>query len=255
MYNYFPLPTNMRDFSAVVTLRIEEGAAGFGVYVLILSILRDMPDYKVADDAKRLAFTLNERDTDLVQRVTHNYGLFDFDEDGLMFSPWLNEQMEAYDAKKKKLQEAGRRGAAKRFGSPVPNDEGQAIATPSGGEGQAIAILHNVTQQNVTKSNITQASREEWREICLNQGKAVDDELFNLMVETQQEGHAVGYLAQLCRTYGMGENVLFFLQKLTDNANLANDTYKRLVAIVRKVEAEKYPLKLPANFFLSKLLG
>lgn len=255
MYNYIPLPTNMRDFSAVVTMRIEEGSAGFGVYLMLLSLLRDMPEYRVSDNAKRLAFTLNERDTDLVDRVCHNYGLFDFDDDGLMFSPWLLQQMEAYNAKKKKLQEAGKRGAAKRFGSPASGDDGQAIATPSGDDGQAIAILHNVTQQNVTKCNITQASRDEWREICLNQGKAVDDELFNLMVETQQEGHAVGYLAQLCRTYGMGENVLFFLQKLTDNANLTNDTYKRLVAIVRKVEAEKYPLKLPANFFLSKLLA
>lgn len=255
MYNYIPHPSNLGKSSMVTTLLIEEGHAAYGIYWLVLELLRDCRDYRIGNNAKSLAWAVHCSDIDLVDRVLHNYGLFDIDGDGLLFSPWLVEQMEAYDAKKKKLQEAGRRGAAKRFGSPASAEDGQAIATPSGGDGQAIAILPNIMQHNITQPNLTQASREDWRSVCSNQGKPVDDELLQVLVSTQPEGHAVGYLAQLCRQYGMGENVLKLLQDLTDNADVGNSTYQRLVAIVRKVEAEKYPLKLPANFFLSKLLS
>lgn len=253
MYNYIPLPTNMRDFSAVVTLRIEEGSAGFGVYIMLLSILRDMPNYRVSDNAKRLAFVLNESDIELVQRVCHNYGLFDFDDDGLLFSPWLIEQMEAYDSKKKKLQEAGRRGAAKRFNTPDKSD-GQAIATPSVEDGQAIA--YNITQHNITKHNITQptqAMAEDWKEICLNPGPKLDDELVEAICKTDPEGHAGGYIAQVCKHYGIGTRVMDYLMQATDAADIKNPTYLAFVALVKRIQAEKYVPRYPANFFLSKL--
>lgn len=253
MYNYIPLPTNMRDFSAVVTMRIEEGSAGFGVYVMLLSLLRDMPNYRVSDNAKRLAFTLNERDVELVQRVTHNYGLFDFDDDGLLFSPWLLQQMEAYDQRKKKLQEAGRRGAAKRFAAEAPENS-QAIATPKPPLPQEAAL--NITQPNATELNATQPTQAiagDWREVCLSQGKKVDADLLDVLCKTTHEGHAPGYVAQVCLKYGMGENVLNFICERSNNAEVTNPYYKRFVALVSRVEREKYPLKMPANFFLSKL--
>lgn len=253
MYNYIPLPTNMRDFSQVLTLRIEEGSAGYGIYIMVLQLLRDMPGYSMGDNAKRIAFALNEPDSTMVERVLHNYGLFVVDDNGLLSSPWLTEQLSAYDSKKKKLQEAGRRGAAKRFAS---SSNGEAIATPSDGDGEAIAILHNATQYNISKENETTPSEsveEDWKSICASQGLRVDEDYVVAIAATQPEGHAPGYIAQVCCQYGIGQNVLDYLLRVTDNANKNDRRYKQFCSLVNRIQREKYNPQYPANFFCSKL--
>lgn len=252
MYNYIPLPSNMRDFSSVVTMRIEEGSSGFGVYVMLLSLLRDMPDYRVGDNAKRLAFVINEGDVSLVDRVCHQYGLFDIDDDGLLYSPWLCQAMEAYDEKKKKLREAGRKGAAKRFGSSSM-DDGQAIATPSMDDGQAIAntTYHNLTYRNMTQPD-TKGSVQDWRDIVELPSPLVSMELVEALSSTSPEGHAPGYIAQVCHRYKMKESTLNYLCELTNNADIGNSTYQSFVSLVSRIEREKWTPSHPDNFFLSK---
>lgn len=253
MYNYIPLPTNLKDFPEVLTLRIEEGTAGYGVYIMVLQLLRDMPEYSMVANAKRIAFAINEPNVDLVERVITKYGLFETDTLGKLSSPWLSEQLSVYDTKKKKLQEAGRRGAARRYGS---NEDREAIATLSNGDREAIAIEHNVTLPNISKENDTTPSEcacEEWKSICLNQGKKVDDELVIALAQSQPEGHAPGYVAQVCRQYGIGENVLTYLLSITDNANTNDRRYKAFCGLVQRIQREHYIPTYPANFFCSKI--
>lgn len=243
----------MRDFSSVLTLRIEEGSAGYGVYIMVLQLLRDMPGYSMSDNPKRVAFALNEPDVTMVERVLHNYGLFDIDGEGLLSSPWLSEQLSSYDQKKKKLQEAGRRGAAKRFGT---SSNGEAIATPSNGDGEAIAIPYNATLPNISKEDITTPSEscgEDWKIICAQQGLRVDEDYVVAIAATQPEGHAPGYIAQVCCQYGIGQNVLDYLLRVTDNANKNDRRYKQFCSLVNRIQREKYNPQYPANFFCSKL--
>ena len=130
------------------------------------------------------------------------------------------------------------------------------MAMPSSEDGNAIA--YNVTQGNVMKDNITEPTNpgaEGWREICMNQGTKVEPELLEELTRTSPEGHAPGYIAQVCMRYGMGSRVLDFLCELTNNAEVENATYKRFVAIVSRVNREKWHPDKPANFFLSKLLS
>ena len=243
----------MRDFSQVLTLRIEEGSAGYGVYIMVLQLLRDMPGYSMGDNPKRIAFALNEPDVTMVDKVLHNFGLFDVDDNGLLSSPWLTEQLSSYDQKKKKLQEAGRRGAAKRFGS---GNNGEAIATPSNGDGEAIAIQYNATQYNITKENKTTPSEsdaEDWKSICASQGLRVDEDYVIATAASQPEGHAPGYIAQVCYQYGIGQNVMDYLLRMTDNANKDDRRYKTFCSLVKRIQREKYNPQYPANFFCSKL--
>ena len=232
----------MRDLSAVVNLRIEEGAAGFGVYILVLQVLRDMPNYRVADNAKRLAFTFNESDVSLVDRVLHKYGLFETDADGSLFSPWLCAAMGEYDDRKKKLQEAGRRGAAHRWrGSSV--EDGKAIASPSVEDGKAIAqdlTYYNVTQDNFTLPNVTNSPR-------------VDEVYLDALMSTQKEGHAPGYVAQVCLYYGMKVATCEFICEQSENARTTNPIYLRFAAIVKRIQQEKWVPKHPDGFFLKKI--
>lgn len=253
MLNYIPHPSNGRLAGGVLRLRIEYGSAGYGVYWMLLELLRDAEDYRIQNNAKALAFAINEPDVALVERVIQDLSLFETDVDGLLYSPWLCDQMAAYDTKKAKLQEAGRRGAAKRYAA-AHKEDGQAIATPSMEDGQAIAILHNIMQPN--KQDITTptgSDEEDWRTFCSSQGLKVDEELVAAIAATQPEGHAPGFVAQVCHRYGIGQNVLDYLLRVTDNANLSNQRYKTFCAIVRKMEAEKYLPKYPANFLCSKI--
>lgn len=237
----------------ITSLLIEEGHAAYGIYWMVLELLRDNPSYKVGDNVKSIAWAIHCQDLGLVDRVLHNYGLFDIDDSGLLFSPWLIDQMEAYDAKKRKLQEAGRRGAAKRF---ALKNSGEAIATPPMDGGEANSNIYNVTQHNVTYHNPTTSTDvdgEDWRTICQSQGLKVDDDFVAAIAATQPEGHAPGYVAQVCRQYGIGQNVLDYLLRITDNAAINNNRYASFVALVRRIEREHYVPKHPANFICSKL--
>lgn len=253
MLNYIPHPSNARLAGGLLRLRISEGSAGYGVYWMVLELLRDAPEYKLPADHRALAFAINEPDINLVQRVITNPALFDIDSDENLFSPWLNEQLSAYDDKKRKLQEAGRRGAARRY-QAKSIDNGVAIATPSMDDGVAIAIQHNIMQHDVTENTTPpECQEEDWRVICQSQGLTVDEDLVQAIAQTQPEGHAPGYVAQVCRQWGMGQNVLDYLLRITDNAALTHPRYKAFVALVAKISREKYSPKYPANFFCSKL--
>lgn len=253
MYNYIPHPSNCSKSSMITTLLIEEGHAAYGIYWMVLELLRDCPNYRIGNNTKSIAWSIHCTDLDLVARVLKNYGLFDVDADGLLFSPWLLDQMASYDDKKRRLQEAGRRGAAKRFGK---GEHGEAIATPSIEHGEAIAILHNVTQHNVTLHNMTQPSGTDGLDVMSvikNPGQDVSAELLEALCSTAPEGHAPGYLAQVCIRYKMGERVLEAMQELTNNADLTNPRYKALCAKIRDMEAKKWSPNMPANFFLKFL--
>lgn len=239
----------------VTPLLIDEGHPGYGVYWMVLELLRDCPAYRISNNVKSIAWSIHCNDVELVGRVLQNYALFDIDDNGLLFSPWLCQQMGAYDERKKKLQEAGRRGAAKRF-APAASEDGQAIASPSVEDGQAIA--YNVTQHNITKHDITQPTQavaEDWREICRNQGAAIDPIELGNVASIQTEGHAQGYIMQVCIQYGMGRNVYNALCRITEEARVSNPTYRKFCTIVERIQKEKYRPEYPANFFFSKILG
>lgn len=242
MYNYIPHPSNSRMASQVLALRIEEGAAGYGIYWMILELLRDAPSYKFSANPKALAFAINEHDVQLVERVVRNYGLFDFDDSSLMFSPWLCEAMGEYDDRKAKLREAGRRGAAHRWGGRSSGDS-EAIATLSSGDSEAIA--HNATLPDMTLRDITLPD--------LTNSPRVSKELVEALSMTQNEGHAPGYVAQICYQYGMSEGALNFLCEHSNNADLTHPTYKRFCALVRRIQGEKFTPKHPDGFFLKKV--
>lgn len=242
MYNYIPHPSNCRVSSAVLSLRIEEGAAGYGVYWMVLELLRDATGFKFSRNPKAIAFAINEHDVELVSRVINNFGLFDFDDDNLLWSPWLLDAMEAYIDKKVKLQEAGRRGAAKRWAAAHGSD-GQAIATPSQEDGQAIA--YNVTQPIVTQDNVTLPN--------LTESPKVGVEYLELLCATQPEGHAPGYVAQVCMQYGMTEASCDFICERSDNAAVSHPIFIKFKTIVGRIQQEKWVPKHPDSFFLKKL--
>lgn len=177
MYNYLPHPSNMRTSSHVLRMRIREGAAGYGIYMMLLETLRDADGRKVFDFAEGLAFAINESDVDLVDRVIHNYDLFEIDENGYVASPWLDAQMAEYDAKKQAAVEAGRRGAAKRYGKAA--DEKSENSNPMGGaKGSLKAPDSNKPNPNIIKQTELNPNQSKSRLLELSCGKYGGEDLF-----------------------------------------------------------------------------
>lgn len=79
--NYFSHDSNARNDEKLLNLRIHHGAAGYGVYFMLLERLREDKNYMSAKDYNMLAFDLRV-DASLVKAVVEKYGLFVFTDDG-----------------------------------------------------------------------------------------------------------------------------------------------------------------------------
>lgn len=253
MKNYIPHPSDARIGSAVISLRIAEGSAGYGVYWMICELLRDAEGYKIPADAKRISFAINEVDHELITRVIHTPELFTIDEGGFLSCLWLNEAMGQYDERKKKLQEAGRRGAAKRFGH-TDTDESQPKATLSNDESQPKAhnpIEYNITRQNITQPNASNA--KDWRDILKCGNTSMSESDIDTFPNGAEGVAAPRFVAQCCVKHGISLEACKFIVESSEGAKVNNSIYKRFCAIVAKMQREKYIPKYPSNFILSKI--
>lgn len=84
MPNYFSHDSNARNDEKLIRLRIRHKAAGYGVYFMLLEILREKKDFLCPRDYNAIAYELRE-DAALVKSVIEDYGLFDFTDDGKFF--------------------------------------------------------------------------------------------------------------------------------------------------------------------------
>ena len=188
MYNYIQHPSNMRTMDQVLAMRMAEGSAGYGVYMMLLELLRDAPERSLVFNPAHLAFAMNEPDKDMVGRVIQDYGLFSLGEDNKITSPWLEAAMDEYDAKKAAAREAGKRGAAKRYGKtveqlpPLTKDEDPEQAPYGDPIGGGIGSLKvpdaNITKSNNIKQNVTNLTNSKSKLLSLSWGRWSGEELY-----------------------------------------------------------------------------
>ena len=132
---YFSHAQNARNTPGILNIRMKYGAEGYGIYFMILERLREDENYMSVTDYNVIAFDLRV-DTSKVKAVVEDFGLFVFTENGEYFySEILKENMEIKDEISKKKSEAGKKGAAKRWGNKnIANaiaKDSTAIAQPS----------------------------------------------------------------------------------------------------------------------------
>jgi hypothetical protein len=115
MNNYFSHDSNARNDEKLIRLRMKKGAAGYGVYFMILERMRDEEDYTCAKDYDMIAFDLRE-DAELIRSVVEDFDLFCFTNDGASFySPSFMKRMDSKDGVSKRRSESGRKGAEARW--------------------------------------------------------------------------------------------------------------------------------------------
>ncbi len=120
--NYFSHDSNARNDEKLLRLRMRHGAAGYGVYFMILERLREKVDYMSVKDYNMIAFDLRV-DAALVKSVVEDFGLFAFTDDGKCFySESFSRRMGMKDAVKIKRSEAGKRGGENRWAESATHD-------------------------------------------------------------------------------------------------------------------------------------
>lgn len=113
--NYFSHDSNARNDEKLVRLRMKHGAAGYGVYFMILERLREEVDYMSAKDYNMIAFDLRV-DAAIVKSVIEDFGLFTFTDDGKCFySESFTRRMDIKDTLRRQRSEGGKIGMKNRW--------------------------------------------------------------------------------------------------------------------------------------------
>ena len=111
---YFPHDSNARDDIKCVELLGVLGVEGYGIFWILIEMLREQPEYKYPVKllpviAKRYCVA-----PETVNDVVNKFGLFIVDENGFFFSESLSRRMATMDGKKEQARLAGEISALKR---------------------------------------------------------------------------------------------------------------------------------------------
>lgn len=111
---YFPHDANAKDDPKCVMLIEQLGLEGYGIYWILVEILRDQPGYRYPLMALPAIARKYNTTTSKVETVVRNYGLFGLSEDAFFFSESLNRRMEGWERKKEQTRLAGKRSGEAR---------------------------------------------------------------------------------------------------------------------------------------------
>lgn len=263
----------MRTADQVLAMRIREGSAGYGVYVMLLELLRDAKSRRLVFNPANLAFAINEPDVSLVERVIKDYSLFDVADDGTMGSPWLEAQLAEYDAKKAAAVEAGRRGAAKRYGRPVPDSEGDnrvaiaPLSPPPSGAHSNITNITNTINPTQSKSKLLgltwgDMSGEDLYKLARGLASEISDVTRQWAKGKQEEldrdrgrdKHNLGAVMDVAEYFHLSEQVYVWLLKYTNLGEIGRPPLVKLLRIWREAQATKFAPRYPAEYVITKCL-
>lgn len=240
---------------------------------MLLELLRDAKDRRLVMNPANLAFAINEPDTGLVSRVIQDYGLFEASPDGTISSTWLEAQLKEYDDKKAAAVEAGRRGAAKRYGKQLPA-EGANDREPIGTLYPPLQGAHsNITQYNKTNDINSTKSKLlglSWGDMSgedlfkLARGARTDiDDITRQWCKGKQEEitrangadkHNIGAVLDVADYFGLSQEVFIWLLKYTNMGEIGRQPLMRLLKIQRECQETKFKPHYAAEYVICKLL-
>ena len=107
---YFSHDSNARNDQRLMKVRMKYGPEGYGIYFMIIEILRDTENYKLhISDIKSICFDIRSKEENVLD-ILKNYNLFEF-EDDFFYSKSLSRRMEKLDKIKEIRRESGKKGA------------------------------------------------------------------------------------------------------------------------------------------------
>ena len=145
---YFPLESNAYRVGKSGQLRRQMGTAGFGLYVMVLSHLRDCPDCTAELDYDALGYELHE-DPALVRRVVEDFGLFLLDrEHGTFTAEALREVASAGRPRARSKRNNAERHRRERKSSRRTTDTADVLLDETEEEADNADTLSDATAQD-----------------------------------------------------------------------------------------------------------
>lgn len=273
MYNYFPWPSNMRTADRVLELRMNEGSAGYGIYVMVLELLRDAEDRQILFNSKKIAYAINEDDAALVERVIKDYGLFTQTPDNYIKSDWLDTQLVEFDSRKETAREAGRRGAAKRWGNRVEEksvDNRVPNSTPIATLSDPNSNITNITKDKIIKPNKSKILSLHWREytgeylfsISREDIAPIDSDFVRVVKAWQKQldaarglnKHNIEAVLEVAQYFKLNQRVFGFLKAFTNEGEIGSANLMALLKVMADAKATKFVPKFPDEYVIVKVL-
>jgi len=259
----------------VLKMRMSEGAAGFGIYVMILEQLRNSETYSLKYDAAVMAWSLHESDIDLVQRVVQNYQLFQLSADGELSSPWLSAVMADHETRRAKLSAAGKKSAAARATTLQPpsnkvDENKQPPSNKVNEKKQSGSTLVEVFDEQINKE-IKEKNKKNTNQPLLEDGDGVDifdkdfisrigkggGEIFNPTKHaiglTNDKQHNFDCITSLAAAYNMTADQFTVLCWATDGALIGSPRLMALLAARKHCQDTGFKPSFPFEYFMSKL--
>ena len=151
---YFSHDSNAKDDPKIVMMIEQMGLEGFGIYWVLIEILRDQPTYKyplslIPAMARRYNTTAEK-----MKIVVSGYGLFEIDED-VFFSISLMNRMGKMDAMRQQRIEAGKKSAEKRL---LLNEKPTTVERPLNEKATSVQQLK---ESKVKESKVKEKKRKE----------------------------------------------------------------------------------------------
>lgn len=265
-------------------MRRAEGATGYGIYVMLLELVRDSEDQQVFDDPESLAFAIHEDDIALITRVCHDYSLFTLTDDGYLRSPFLAMCQQQADERAAKAREWGKMGAKARYSradqrqpSPDPglnpgaNHPGSAAdhgnipyTLPMGGGIPGPCI----NQDNQPKGEIKESNQQptksklmdlawldiagsSWLDLCRSTPKMTAQDIEQLLSLPPVPGHNQILLVDWIRKYGISKALFARLGDVTESWRVGSPAFQALHAALKHARDTQYTPAHPAEYLIS----
>lgn len=249
---------------AVLKMRMTEGSSGYGIYIMLLELLRDSDDLKTAYDPAVIAWALHESDVDRLRRVCEEYNLFEISDEREISCPWLTDIMAEHVERKAKLAEAGRKSAELRkqranHAETTLNEMGGGSSNQVNTSAQQTTIDKKKTEENTQKNSFLDLvveervfSEESIKAIGRSGGQPfiVSEETLKEMSDKQHDLNTVGMVA---RKYKMNAVQFSALKVATNGALIGSPELMALISAYDNCVKTKFYPKYPYEYFISKI--
>lgn len=264
MFNYFCHPSCLSMMEDVLKMRMSEGSAGFGLYVMILEQLRNSDNYSIKFEPQVLAWSLHEPNVELLTRVVQDYGLFQISEDGTMSSPWLCSVMAEHDNKRAKLSAAGKKSAALR------QQSSNQVATTLAAAPQPPCNDLGENSQQINKK-INKQTNKKTTPSTIEEGEDVDifsEDYISAVGKSQcdlfdPDKHAMGMksdskhnydvLIAAALQYRLTVHQFVVLNMAVNDCAIGTPRFMAFIAALRHCKETNFKPTFPFEYFMSKL--
>lgn len=267
----------MRNQERILDLRINEHAQGYGLYVMVLELLRDAKNYRVKYRPEHIAFAMNESDVSTLKRVCENYDLFEISEDGYISSPWLTESMKKLEEKTSRYAAAGKAGAAARWGAQK-NEEKQKLTANNNAKaslcdvnGDAIAsqcdgnsIYINKLINKSTNHSTTCAwevgggvivNCQQMDELCRDKSAPMTKTAAMKECKGNDDSHNRMMIIDIAHFFKLTLTQYKWLNYITQEGLIGGKETMELIKLYNKCKEDKFTAKYPMNYILSNFSG